>query len=231
MPPIVIAGGIAAAGAIGGAALSSSASKKAANTAAAAQTANTDKNNALQLDIYNRNTANFQPYMDTGGAAMKSINGLLAGDSHAFDDFRNSTNYNFTYGQGMNALNQGLAGQGALHSGAAQKSAIRYGQGQAGNSLGGYINLLQGQQNLGFGGAQALAGVGNTYASNVQQNNNNAADATSNAALLRGQAQNQFYGTAANALGNFASSFGGGGFKPSAPKIGGNAFPNSLYGF
>jgi hypothetical protein len=57
-----------------------------------------------------------------------------------------------------------------------------------------------------------LAGVGNTYGGNVMANNQNAADATSNAALLRGQAQNQFYGTAANALGNFASSFGFKGF-------------------
>lgn len=224
MPPVLIAAGVGAAATIGGAAISSHASSSAATKAAAAQTANTNSNNALALDIYNRNTANFQPDMATGGAATASINSLLAGDSHAFDDFRNSTNYNFTYGQGMNALNQGLAGQSALHSGAAQKSAIRYGQGQAGNSLGGYISLLQGQQNLGFGAAQALAGVGNTYGASVTANNNNAADAASNAALLRGQAQSQMIGTTANALGNFASSFGG-GFKPSSsayPTYGGS---------
>jgi hypothetical protein len=210
MPIGAILAGAAAVASIGGAALSSHASSKAANKAAQAQTQVAATNNALQLDLYNRNTANFQPYMDTGGAAMRSINSLLAGDSHAFDDFRNSTNYGFTFNQGMNALNQGLAGQGALHSGAAEKSAIKYGQERAGNALGGYIDLLRGQQNVGFGGAQALAGVSNTYGSNVQANNQNAADATSNAALLRGQAQNQFYGSAANALGNFASSFGKG---------------------
>lgn len=225
MPPVLIAGGIAAAATIGGAAISASSSKKAANTAAQTEQQVAAQNNALQLDIYNRNTANFQPYMDTGTQAMGSINSLLRGDSGAFDAFRNSTNYGFTFDQGMNALNQGLAGQGALHSGAAQKAAIKYGQNTAGNALGGYIGLLQGQQNLGFGGAQALAGVANNYGNNVSQNNQNAADATANAALLKGQATGQFIGTAANALGNFSSSFGGN----KTPAQGG--FPPGMWGF
>lgn len=304
MPIPLIAAGAMAVATIGGAAISSHASSSAANKAATAQTANTNSNNALALDIRNRNEANFAPYSATGLKAMGTLNGLLygnggsaqmpasslgapgspnvnalsyaagagdTGSAHQFADplsgdggighnggppldgsvaqpqnggaaqdpnandawaqFRNGSQYQWRLGQGFNALNQGLAARGALHSGAADKSAIRYGQGFASNELGNYVSLLQGQQNLGFGGAQALAGVGNTYGATVTANNNAAADATSNAALLRGQAQSQFYGTAANALGNFASSFGGGGFKPSAPKIGGSAFPNSLYGF
>jgi hypothetical protein len=285
MPVPLIAAGAMAVATVGGAAISSHASSKAASKAAAAQTQNTNANNALQLDIYNRNTANFAPYSATGLRAMGTLNGLLygnggpamlpasslgtggsvnalasggagyagvpyspsqfadgAGIGHnggplldgdsgltgvpqpqngvtaqapnaqdAWDQFRNGSQYQWRLGQGFNALNQGLAGQGALHSGAAEKAAIRYGQGFASNELGNFINLLQGQQNLGFGGAQALAGVGNNYGNQVTANNNNAADAASNAALLRGQATGQFIGTAANALGNFASSFGGGG--------------------
>jgi hypothetical protein len=221
MPPVVIAAGIGAAAGIGGAVLGGKSQKKAAKTAAAAQTANTNANNALQLDIYNRNTANFQPYMQTGTAAMGDLNSLLRGDSAAFDKFRDSTNYQFQLGEGLRGVNQGFAGIGALNSGAAMRSLNNYAQGQAGNALGSYTNLLQGQQNLGFGGAQALAGVSNNYGNNVTANNNNAADALSNSALLQGQANANMYGGIGGALGglagSFASSFGGGGNGGSKP--------------
>jgi hypothetical protein len=281
MPPALIAAGVVAAGSIGAAAIGSSSSRSAANTAATAQTQTAAQNNALLLDLRNRDEANFAPYSATGLQAMGTLNGLLYGNrpqpqqpqaqaqpysgpapvnalyghlqqppafrsqymigdnqnspweqpysmgaqtfgmqppqqgvttpapnaQDAWEQFRNGSQYQWRFDQGMNALNQGLAGRGAQRSGAAEKAAIRYGQGFASNELGNFINLLQGQQNLGFGGAQALAGVSNNYGNQVTANNNNAADAMSNAALLRGQANQALYGGVANALGNFASSF------------------------
>lgn len=127
---------------------------------------------------------------------------------NAWDTFRNSTNYQFRLGEGQNALNQGWAGQGAYRSGAAMKDALRYNQNFASNELGNYINLLQGQQNLGFGSAQALAGVSNNYGNNVTAQNSNAADAVSNAALLRGQANSNMWGGIAGGIGNLLGSFG-----------------------
>ena len=73
MPPAIIAAGIGVAGAVGGAVISSNSAKSAANTAA--QTA--DKNNALQQQIYQQNTANEQPFMQRGNAAGAQINALL----------------------------------------------------------------------------------------------------------------------------------------------------------
>lgn len=285
MPPAVIAG-VGAAASIGGGLLGASATKKAANTAANAQLQTTQQNNALARELYDRNSGNFQPFMQSGQRANALLDSFIYGNSqpqqqapayqpqpsmyeyvnnpgtpryvsqgggfsgsipigegadgwspqyggqpngamsmaatpgavttnvpnaqNAWDTFRNSTNYQFRLGEGMNALNSGWAGNSALQSGAAAKDAIRYGQNFASNELNNYLSLLQGQQALGAGSASSLAGVGNDFLSSVTANNRSAADAASNAALLRGQANQQLYGGIANALGGFASSFGKG---------------------
>lgn len=287
MPPAVIAG-VGAAASIGGAVIGAKSAKKAASTAADAQVTAARETNALARDIYGRNSANFQPFMQSGQRANALLDAFIHGGpvnypqpangnapqaapgyqpqpsmydyvnnpgtpryvagandawfgdemqgsyapgysghvlhgapqdgvtadaqtptaQNAWDTFRNSTNYNFRLNEGMNALNSGWAGAGALQSGAAMKDAIRYGQNFASNELGNYLSLLQGQQALGAGSASSLAGVGNDFLSSVTANNRMSADALSNAALLRGQANQNMFGGIANVLGGFASSFG-----------------------
>lgn len=123
---------------------------------------------------------------------------------NAFNTFRNSTGYQFRLGEGMGAMNSGLASSGVLQSGAAMKEAQRYGQNFASNEFGNYMGYLGNQQGVGLGGASALAGVAQNYGNNVQANNQNAADARGNSFLIAGQ-NNPF----ANALG----MIGGGMFK------------------
>lgn len=286
MPPAVIAG-VGAAATIGGSLIGASSTRRAARDAADAQLTASRETNALAQNIYNQNTANFQPFMNSGQNANALLDAFIYGGpvnypqaantnapqayqpqpsmydyvnnpgtphyvsrgrgaldqpanqnepygltggmgqgyqqpqgtitsqvrpqtaQSAWDQFRNSTNYNFRLGEGMNALNSGWAGAGALQSGAAMKDAIRYGQNFGSNELNNYLALVQGQQALGAGAASSLAGVGNDFLSSVTANNRASADAQSNAALLRGQANQQMYGGIANALGGFASSFKG----------------------
>lgn len=85
----------------------------------------------------------------------------------AFDTFRNSTGYDFRVKQGMNALNSGYAGAGTIHSGAAMKAALDYGQGMASQEFGNYLNALGSQQDVGLRAASANAGVGQQAASNL----------------------------------------------------------------
>jgi hypothetical protein len=268
MPPALIAAGIGAAASVGGAILSNKSANKAANTAANAQTQVAGQNNALTREVYDRNTANMNPFMQSGQRAGSALDGLLYGTTaptlpppatpymeggaiyspmhavsdagswrdmpdsfgqpgqtgapppyistmpsafgtgqSAFDQFRGGTNYQFRLTEGLRALNQGYAARGMLESGAAMKGITNFGQDMASNELGNYMNLLQGQQNLGMGAASALSGVGQNMVGMTTQNNQNAADAVSNAALLRGQASQQMYGGVASALGNFASSY------------------------
>lgn len=124
--------------------------------------------------------------------------------NNAFDIFRNSTGYQFRLNEGYDALNSGYAGAGVLQSGAAMNAAQEYGQNFASNEFGNYMGYLGNQQAVGAGAASSLAGVGQNYANSMAQNNNNAADAVGNAALIRGN-NNPF----ANALG----MIGGGAFQ------------------
>lgn len=218
MPAAVIGGVIAGAGAIGAAAIGSKAQKKAAKAASQAQTQAASQNNALQREIYDRNTANLAPFMSRGNIAGETYNALLGlgGDANAarsaFDTFRGSTGYDFRVKEGQNALTSSLAGSRILQSGAAAKALERFRQGTASDEFGRYLGYLGNQQGIGLSGANALAGVGTNFANAVSANNQNAADATSNAALIRGQANANIFGTAANAIGNigaqFASSYG-----------------------
>lgn len=123
---------------------------------------------------------------------------------NAFDVFRNSTGYQFRLGEGMNALNSGYAAAGTLQSGAAMKDALRYGQDFASNEFGNYMAYLGNQQGVGFGGASALAGVGQNYANSISAINDNRASAIGNAALVKGQ-NNPF----ANALGTIGGGLMG----------------------
>lgn len=122
--------------------------------------------------------------------------------NNAFDNFRNSTGYQFRRDQGQDALNSGYAGAGILQSGDAMRAATEYGQNFASNEFGNYMGLLANQQGVGLSGASALAGVGQNYANNVTANNNAASSAIANAQLAK-----------QNPLGNMAGMIGGGLFQ------------------
>jgi hypothetical protein len=100
----------------------------------------------------------------------------------AFDQFRNSTGYDFRVKQGMNALNSGYAGAGTIKSGAAIKGAVDYGQGMASQEFGNYLNALGNQQSLGYQAGSSAAGVGtqsaNSLGSIYMQNGANQANAS-----------------------------------------------------
>ena len=140
---------------------------------------------------------------------------------NAFDNYKNSTGYQFRLGEGARALDNSYASRGVGQSGAAAKAAIQYGQNFGSGEFGNYLNQLFGISNQGLSAANAQAGVGSAMVNTITNNNQNAADAASNAALLRGQANGNLYAGIGNALGNlggtFASSFGG-----SSPSAGSN---------
>jgi hypothetical protein len=125
-----------------------------------------------------------------------------------WDQFRNSTNYQWRLDQGNKGMNQAYAARGTLQSGAAEKGLLEYNQNFAANELGRYQDLLAGQQNMGLTAASALAGVGQNMVGQVTANNNSAASAAANAALARGQATSNMYGGIASGIGQIAGAYG-----------------------
>jgi hypothetical protein len=132
----------------------------------------------------------------------------------AFNNFANSAGMQFQLQQGERALNNGYAARGELKSGDAMKALQSYGQNTAlNNYFMPYLSLLQGQQATGAQSGAAVAGVGSNFGNTVsnvfggmQNAVGNGADAISNAALLRGQANAGLGNSIGSALGNFAGT-------------------------
>lgn len=131
---------------------------------------------------------------------------------NAFDNYRNSTGYQFRVGEGMRALDNSYASRGVGKSGAAAKAALNYGQNIASGEFGNYLNALMNVSNSGLSAANAQAGVGTNMVNAITNNNNAAAGAIGNNALAAGNANAQMWGAVGNSIGNlgglFGSSFG-----------------------
>lgn len=121
------------------------------------------------------------------GTSGSSGSVTQADASNAFSSWLNNSDYAYQSALGENQVNSGFAGSGTLQSGAALK-ALQTRQNNINQGYQGtWMNQLAGQQTTGLGAASALAGVSTNYGAQVSANNQNAADASSNAALINGQ--------------------------------------------
>jgi hypothetical protein len=141
------------------------------------------------------------PAATTGTPAPATTQGALS----PWDQFRNGTNYQWRYDQGLKATEGAYATKGALDSGAAEKAKITFGQNFASNELSNYMNLLAGQQNVGLSAGNAIMGVSTSAANAIAGQNTNAGNVAANAALVGGQASANMWGT----VGQTAGQLGG----------------------
>ncbi len=193
---------IGAAASIGGALITSHAASNNANIAAQTAAAN----NALQSQIYQANAANEQPYIGRGNTAGDALNGFLglggdpAATQKAFQDYLNSTGYQFDLGQGINAAQQNSASRGQLTSGGTLKALDEFGTGLAQTFGQQYATNLLDVSKLGAGSANALAQTGQAYANASNTNSNSAATGQ---IAANNQSANAFSG-ALNTIGGLA---------------------------
>jgi hypothetical protein len=212
--PAIIPALIIGAGAVGAAAISSSAANNAASDAQSAAA----QNNALESQIYNTNKGLEQPYITSGDNAETALNGFLGlggspqATQTAFNNYLNSTGYNFDLSQGEQAAEQNAAAGGMANSGATEKALDAYGTGLAQQYGQQYVTNLQGEVSTGSNSANALAGQGENYAQQVSSNNNSAATTSANAGLAGANAITGVIGQGINAygLGKGGTSFIGG---------------------
>lgn len=128
---------------------------------------------------------------------------------NAFDNYRNSTGYQFRVNEGARALDNSYASRGVGQSGAAAKAALNYGQNIASGEFGNYLNALMAQQGVGLSAAGAQAGVSTNFVNQTTANNNSGASALANAAIAKGNATGNMWSGIAGGIGNiFGSSFG-----------------------
>jgi hypothetical protein len=165
------------------------------------------------------------PAATTGTPSPATTQGALS----AWDQFRNGTNYQSRYDQGLKATEGAYATKGALDSGAADKAKITFGQNFASNELSNYMNLLAGQQNVGLSAGNAIMGVSTSSANAIAGQNTNAGNIAANAALVGGQASANMWGAVgqtAGQLGGALFQYGMGQMKPQVPQT---QFPPQTY--
>jgi len=110
---------------------------------------------------------------DTGGAAsaIQALlgNGGTAAQQAGFNNYKNSSGYNFDLQQGENAITGSAAAKGLLNSGSTLKALSNYGQNTANNFLQQYIQNQSGLAGLGIQANNSINGAGNTQTGSSKQ--------------------------------------------------------------
>lgn len=221
MPVGAIIGGAVIAG--GATIAASHSNSKAINNATAAQQDSTAQQIAYQTQARAENTAALSPFMARGNVAGDTINAALglggpapgttaavgtAGQNPqqaalaAYEIFKQSTGYQSRLNEGDASQRALYAGNGVYQSGARDKALARFNQDYASREFGNWMGGLQGQQQIGFGGASALAGVSQNFANNASNISQNGANTAASAAALTANNNNAALGSLTGILGN-----------------------------
>ena len=183
-----IAAGIGAVGSIAGGMMSKSGSKSAAQQAMTGYNYLTgDK--GVQSYVDNGNNANNMMAQLTGAAP------LTAGTTNAFNNFTNSTGYNFMMDSGERAITGSAAARGILNSGATAKALTEFGQNLGSTTFQNYFNDLNAVGNSGLTASGQIGAAGTTGGGNASTATQNGSNAMANGITT--------------AAGGFANYFGG----------------------
>lgn len=192
---------IGAAGSVAGGLASGKGAKKAAKY----QLQATRESNALLQSLYNQNQANFQPTIDSGNRATGQLDRLLGlvplGEGESIESiFHDTPGYDFRMSEALRGVNSNAYARGTANSGATLKALTDRAMDVADQSFNQYVGQVGDVANRGLGATSSLAGVSNAFGQQVSANNQNAADARSNAALAQAGA----FQSMLNGLGNAA---------------------------
>lgn len=123
---------------------------------------------------YGTASADLSSTVGQTGTATSAIaallgNGGTAAQQSAFNNFKNSSGYNFDLKQGTNAITGNAATNGLLNSGSTLKAVSNYGQNTANNFLQQYIQDQSGLANLGIQANNSINGAGQTSSGSSKQ--------------------------------------------------------------
>lgn len=107
------------------------------------------------------------------GAQIANLLGLNGqqGQDQGFQDWRNSTGYQFGLDQGTQSITGNAATQGLLNSGSTLKALDTYGQNYANTQYQNYLNPLQSLLGSGINAASTIGGAGQVSSGSQSSNN------------------------------------------------------------
>ena len=197
---------------------------EAGDRAAALEQQSADKQLALQREIWEKQQADYKPYLEQGTYGINTLGNLMKSGAGQLNNpldlylkskglsggqfNTNNPAYQFQLKQGQQALDRSSAARGMGYSGAQMKSAQEYGQGMASqqydkeynratSEFGDYYNRLAGLSQGGQQAAGSMSQAGGQYAQNAGNTFANLSNAQTS--ILGQQANARASGYAANA--------------------------------
>ena len=164
--------------------------------------------NQMQMDMYDQNRADMQPWRDAGMVALGQLGtGLQAGGefnrNFQLSDFQADPGYAFRQAEGQKAIDNSAAARGSALSGATLKALSRFGQDTASNEYQNSYNRWNNDTTSRFNRISGVAGTGQQATSQIGAYGQNAANTSSNNAMNTGSnvASNQVQAGNARASG------------------------------
>lgn len=170
---------------------------EAGDRAALMEQQSADKQLALQREIWEKQQADYKPYLEQGTYGINTLGALMRPNADTSAILKNDPSYQFRLKQGQQALDRSASARGMGYSGAQMKAAQDYGQGMASTEFGNYYNRLAGLAQGGQQAAGSMANAGSQYANNASNTFGNLSNAQTG--ILGQQANARASGYAANA--------------------------------
>lgn len=187
--------------------------------AAGAQEDSAQLASQTQLQMYNQEQANLQPYMNTGVAANNALmngTGLNGGNPLASQllspvtmnqqTLEQTPGYQFNLQQGLKSVQNSASARGLGVSGAAQKGAASYATGLADSTYQNQFNNAVTNQTNQFNRLMGLTQLGQNSAAGVGAAGIQTGQSIGNNLIGAGNAQAAMYNQAGNALSNTGST-------------------------
>lgn len=184
-----------------------------ANKAAGAAKAAANSSIGEQQREYDQARSDNTPFRTSGVSALNQIAKLYGldytdGDGNTvkgsgkadFSGFTTSPDYNFSLGQGQDAINRSAAARGGLLSGAAVKAGETYASGLASENFNNYVNHLSGVAGTGQAATNATTAAGTNMANQNSAAITGAGNARASAYMDNGQ-------TVGNTVNSLASNY------------------------
>jgi len=204
MVAAAVIGGVATAGS---AAYSANQAKKGAKAqveagdrASALEQQSADKQLALQREIWEKQQADYKPYLEQGTYGINTLGALMRPNADTSAILKNDPSYQFRLKQGQQALDRSSAARGMGYSGAQMKAAQDYGQGMASTEFGNYYNRLAGLAQGGQQAAGSMSQAGGQYAQNAGNTFANLSNAQTNILGQQANARASGYAGQSNAV-------------------------------
>ena len=179
-----------------GAVIGSNASKKAASTQAAAA----DRAAELQKQQFDRQVELQEPFRKVGVRALPELEAASRYTPFSMEQFRADPGYGFRLSEGQKALDRQAAARGGLISGAALKSAQRFGQEMGSQEYLNAFNRYQTENMARLNPLQSLAGMAQTSTNQLGAAGQAYATNAGEAIGAAGQARASGYMGTANAV-------------------------------